>query len=124
MSEIKPVYQVKPRFDWQEVDKDAFDDEVSKGALETRILYPAAAYEELNKENEELKEINDSLHRSSQFTYECQKKAIADLKAENETQAKRIEFLESKITELEKLTFETRLDNFAKEFEAKNGDSK
>lgn len=39
--------------------------------------------EALKAENEELKEVNDSLHRSSQFTYECQKKEIADLKAEN-----------------------------------------
>ena len=56
MTEIKPVYQVKPRFDWYEVGKDAFDDEVSKGVLEVRILYPAAAYEALQKENAELKE--------------------------------------------------------------------
>lgn len=60
-------------------------------------VYPASVVEALKAENKELKEVNDSLHRSSQFTYECQKKSIADLKAENESQAKRIAELEDEL---------------------------
>ena len=49
-----------------------------------------AALEALQAENAELKEINDSLHSSSKFTYENQKRDLAELKAENAAQSKRI----------------------------------
>lgn len=101
VSSDEPVYQARMLFEnmFCECEEDQFAKLKELDNCETRILYPASAYEAQVSANEQLK-------------------------AENEAQANRIEFLEAKITELEKLTFEIRLDNFAKEVDPKNGDSK
>lgn len=55
MSEIKPVHQQRREFDeWEDIPKDTYDMRVN-GKYQVRILYPAAAYEALQKENERLK---------------------------------------------------------------------
>lgn len=53
--------------------------------------------EALQAENAKLKEINDSLHSSSKFTYENQKRDLLELKQENAEQAKRIAELEQAV---------------------------
>lgn len=57
MSEIKPVYQAK-RFDetgWSDVTQESYKNcELAQTVLETRILYPAAAYEALQKDHSRL----------------------------------------------------------------------
>lgn len=58
MSEIKPVYETRETFrlDWIEVDEERYNRRIEDTELyEGRILYPAAAYEALQKENERLK---------------------------------------------------------------------
>lgn len=56
MTEIKPVYQVQQLGEWIEVDKSIFDELYIQNKFPHRILYPAAAYEALQKENAELKD--------------------------------------------------------------------
>jgi len=57
MSEIKPVYQRRIQDDdWQEIEHSEYVEFSERGKFQTRILYPAAAYEALQKENAELKE--------------------------------------------------------------------
>jgi len=59
MGEIKPVYQYKTAGMlinyWQDVDEEIFVKINKDHFYTTRILYPAAAYEALQKENAELK---------------------------------------------------------------------
>ena len=56
MSEIKPVYQRRIQDDdWQEIEHSEYVEFSERGKFQTRILYPAAAYEALQKENAELK---------------------------------------------------------------------
>lgn len=51
MNKIKPVYQQRREFDeWEDIPKDTYDMRVN-GKYQVRILYPAAAYEALQKEN-------------------------------------------------------------------------
>ena len=85
MSEIKPVYQ---RYcsdgKWLDINQARYVEEVEADCAETRILYPAAAYEALQKENENL------AHRLNN----AQDSAIKALE-ENAAQAKRIAELEA-----------------------------
>lgn len=61
MSEIKPVYQQRREFDeWEDIPKDTYDMRVN-GKYQVRILYPAAAYEALENERDELKQSLDDL---------------------------------------------------------------
>lgn len=55
MSEIKPVYQLKMgNGSWIDQERGSYEYNLKHGQ-EVRILYPAAAYEALQKENERLK---------------------------------------------------------------------
>lgn len=85
MSEIKPVYQVK-RFDetgWADVTQESYKNcELAQTILETRILYPAADYEVLRKENEALIQKLETAafnHFAAQERIEAQAKRIAEL---------------------------------------------
>lgn len=56
MTEIKPVYQRRIQDDdWQEIEHSEYVEFSERGKFQTRILYHAAAYEALQKENAELK---------------------------------------------------------------------
>lgn len=51
MSEIKPVYQVKTiQHGWKEIPEGKYQDALDNLEIDGRILYPAAAYEALQKE--------------------------------------------------------------------------
>ena len=70
MSEIKPVYQRRIQDDdWQEIERSEYVEFSERGKFQTRILYHAAAYEALQKENAELKESNLELERLCDRTY-------------------------------------------------------
>lgn len=56
MSEIKPVYQASESgASWYEIDASLYETYKTQDWIQTRILYPAAAYEAIQKENAELK---------------------------------------------------------------------
>lgn len=87
MSEIKPVYETRETFriDWIEVDEERYKRRIADTELyEGRILYPAAAYEALQKENAELKHINLTSLADLHFKNR-------ELEDKNAEQAKRIE---------------------------------
>lgn len=84
MSEIKPVYQLRVRFNlWEDQTKEQYEDSKFGDGV-PRILYPAAAYEALQKENAELKHINLTSLADLHFKNR-------DLEDKNAEQAKRIE---------------------------------
>lgn len=104
MSKIKPVYQSQTGGVWHDVtDKEyAFRRELS-GVYQTRILYPAAAYEALQKELAQAKEESQNYENASRITHEWNVQiglANGELRKANEAQAKRIAHLEYKIDEL------------------------
>lgn len=104
MSDIKPVHQTKDSFcsEWVEVDEERYNRRMEATEnYEGRILYPAAAYESLQKENAELKEAAkyaehiDATPANQRETmlYDTLKERDT-LKAESAAQAKRIAELE------------------------------
>lgn len=87
MSEIKPVYQQRREFDeWEDIPKDTYDMRVN-GKYQVRILYPAAAYEALQKENEDLK----GKLRYSVMAADAEARFADEYKLQSEAQAKRID---------------------------------
>lgn len=71
MTEIKPVYQwqhsnrgVLPESWWKDCTEEDFNARDNKPQFNSRILYPAAAYESLQKENAELKAIISNLTKA------------------------------------------------------------
>lgn len=64
MSEIKPVYQLRVRFNlWEDQTKEQYEDSKFGDGV-PRILYPASVYEALQKENAELKAIISNLTKA------------------------------------------------------------
>lgn len=126
MSEIKPVYQLRVRFNlWEDQTKKQYEDSKFGDGV-PRILYPAAAYEALQKEleetrnhqrpfywrdqNDKLKAENAELKRNHKFT--CENLAntvpfIEELEQKNAAQANRISELENWANSL----FDTRTKN-------------
>lgn len=108
MNEIKPVYQVLRSCEWEDGDREDYDYFKRINENYVRILYPAAAYEALQKENAELKEkvqesfvVNadknlvifgskESIHAMNGLALEAM-----ELREANAAQAKRIEELEA-----------------------------
>lgn len=90
MSEIKPVYQSQTDGVWHDVRKTDFDARSHCPDLfNQRILYPAAAYEALQKENENLAYRLNNAQDSAIKALEdnaAQEKRIADLEAATEYQ--------------------------------------
>ena len=89
MTEIKPVYQYKTNGMlinyWQDVDEEIFVKINKDQFYTTRIIYPAAAYEALQKENEALIQKLETAafnHFSAQERIEAQAKRIAELESE------------------------------------------
>lgn len=115
MSEIKPVssyepvYQVLRSCEWEDGDKEDYDYFKRINENDVRILYPAAAYEALQKENASLKwqkdnvarlglKANEALKADNEKLKEClfqAQNAAIDLAKQNAAQAKRIEELEA-----------------------------
>jgi len=83
MSEIKPVYQYKTDGMlinyWQDVDEEIFVKINKDHFYTTRIIYPAAAYESLQKENEALRKIKEAAENlfSQKENYHNEQKIIA-----------------------------------------------
>ena len=106
MSEIKPVYQSQTGGVWHDVtDKEyAFRRELS-GVYQTRILYPAEAYEALQKENAELKEqiylISQKLVASESLYKAYKEDSKRMYRNSCKSYQEKIENLEKKIHELE-----------------------
>jgi len=97
MSEIKPVYQ---RYcsdgKWLDINQARYVEEVEADCAETRILYPAAAYEALQKENAELKEDVKILDGMCTAINE----KFAQSSESNAAQSKRIEEAVSRIKDM------------------------
>jgi len=67
MSEIKPVYQRRIQDDdWQEIEHSEYMEFSERGKFQTRILYPSAALEALQKQNNALKLMCES--KANQLT--------------------------------------------------------
>lgn len=98
MSEIKPVYQVRQLGEWIEVDKNIFDELYIQNKFPHRILYPAAAYEALQKENAELTVDKNTCRGAN----EGLRRNLERVKAENAAQAKRIAELEEDLQFVER----------------------
>ena len=74
MSEIKPVYQKsKNDIEWLDIENNYEEDDQHN----YRTLYPAAAYEELQKENAALRKQVDELQKNSLSNY---KKILCQLR--------------------------------------------
>lgn len=107
MSEIKPVYQRRIQDDdWQEIEHSEYVEFSERGKFQTRILYPAAAYEALQKENAELKEAAKYAEHIDATPSNQRETMLYDtlierdaLKAESAAQAKRISDLENELVE-------------------------
>jgi hypothetical protein len=93
MSEIKPVYQAKASGygHFLQITEDHYKKIADIESVEKRILYPAAALEALQAENAKLKWEKDTTDSFAKKSAEHATKAVADLKAETEAQAKEIQ---------------------------------
>lgn len=92
--EIKPVYQRSScGAEWNEITWEFYSRYAGADGYCYRILYPAAAYEALQKENAEL--IKDRQHYANRA--DLSEKSVDVLQADNAAQAKRIAELEAQI---------------------------
>ena len=117
MSEIKPVYQRRIQDDdWQEIEHSEYMEFSERGKFQTRILYPSAALDALQRQNNALKLMCES--KANQLTIidkevtrlrsldtdnKGLKECNAILTEEHAAQAKRIAELELSATRYEKL---------------------
>lgn len=94
MTEIKPLYQRRIQDDdWQEIDRSEYVEFSERGKFQTRILYHAAAYESLQKDNQDLRYLNLSSMTDLQIKNRY-------LENQNAAQAKRIEELNKVLEEI------------------------